>query len=212
MVSQRIALANRCTAFADSCVGARVLPEYRGRVLEALDKEFGRTKVGLSMYLVRLPQYTHEMVLGGVGERTTDTRDYVVREHRGRVGAFLHRARALPVESLEAFVMESGTYLDSTYPSSERERSRIEGSRAPYVLVDLYAGPVDTFMTKSLYEVIHALSQGKDGLGFEDLMDLRDDVLASSWLDGAKVALEHVSAAVGMIDRWHTKYCLVGDE
>jgi hypothetical protein len=51
-------------------------------------------------------------VSSGVGRRSVNPEDYVLREYRGRVGAFLRREFAAPVNGCAAVVYTMQAYLD----------------------------------------------------------------------------------------------------
>jgi hypothetical protein len=77
----------------------------------------------------------------GVGKRTENASDYVVRTHRGRVNAYLKRSGAAAVESLAVVVYTKAAYLaDPDVVGEADEVSRVNGSDAEYIIVAILAG------------------------------------------------------------------------
>ena len=54
---------------------------------------------------------SRDLVIAGVGKRTSNPDDFVVREHRGVVSAYLKREFAAPVDSLAVIVYTREAYL-----------------------------------------------------------------------------------------------------
>jgi len=80
----------------------------------------------------------------GVGRRTANPEDYVLRLHRGRVDAYLRREQAVPCEGAAIIVYTRDAYLaDPDVQKDDAERTRIEASYATHVLVAVlgFAGP-----------------------------------------------------------------------
>jgi len=80
----------------------------------------------------------------GVGRRSTNPEDYVVRLHRGRVDAYLRRECAVSCEGAAIIVYTRAAYLaDPDVQRDDAERTRIESSEATHVLVAVlgFAGP-----------------------------------------------------------------------
>lgn len=111
---------------------------------------FGRDRIP-GQGLVQIPDAI-PFVSAGVGRPTTDPSNYVLREYRGRVSAFLKRDFAAPVEGCAAVVYTMKAYLDDP-DITPTEASRITAeslllasnvsSEDVYVLVAVlaFAGP-----------------------------------------------------------------------
>lgn len=81
-------------------------------------------------------------VSAGVGPRSKDPRDYVLREHRGIVSAYLKREFAAPVSGCALVVYTHDAYLRDP-DVTPAEAARIKSSGATHVIVAVlaYAGP-----------------------------------------------------------------------
>lgn len=61
--------------------------------------------------VIQLPVDVLPLVSSGVGCRSEDPDDYVIRKHQGRVGLYLKRRLALPVERCTAHMFTKTDYL-----------------------------------------------------------------------------------------------------
>ncbi len=94
-------------------------------------------------FIVLSPEF-RAWVSAGVGRRTQDPADYVLRTHRGGVSAFLHRRLAAGVEGVAVVVYTAAAYLaDPEVNESENESARVRESGATHVIVAVlaFAGP-----------------------------------------------------------------------
>lgn len=91
-------------------------------------------------YQIALPESAYESVVSGVGRRTDNQDDYIVREGV----TYLRRHVAAPVETLNVVVYCTEAYLTEPAVAADLEEVvRIKDSGASYVLVsiDVGAGP-----------------------------------------------------------------------
>ena len=89
---------------------------------------------------VELPGNAVELVSAGVGPRTADPNDYVIRIHRGRVDAYLKRERAAKATNVAAIVYTMKAYLlDPEVKRDEVEWYRAANTSATHVLVAIIA-------------------------------------------------------------------------
>ena len=96
----------------------------------------------------------------GVGKRSENPSDYVLRFYRNRVEMFLKREFAAPCEGAALIVYTRAAYLaDPDVQKDETEKARIEASEATHVLVAVlgFAGPKAPL---SPYRLVHNLAGG----------------------------------------------------
>ena len=142
----RIANANILTAFDAASIGTKVTNPsgFRAHLADAVGStDFGAQRVPGQAFLT-LPEAAQRTVSAGVGKRTTNPGDFVLREHRGKVAAFLKREHAAPVEGLAAVVYTAEAYLsdpDVAGDAGEVERIQDEGATHVLVAVLAFAGP-----------------------------------------------------------------------
>jgi hypothetical protein len=136
------AISNVCTSFQpNNVVGTKVV-EPEG-LLNALSKAVAAHDTSLDrapgQHFLDLPDGL-PYISGGVGKRTTDTSDYVLREWRGEVRAFLKRRCAARPQRLSVNVYTKAAYLaDPDVQNEPAERERIERLGCTHVIVALLA-------------------------------------------------------------------------
>lgn len=139
--------AGTLTALDPFCVGTRVKdPDaFVPVVLDAVrDHNFSANPQAFIM----LPKSACSMVYPGVGRRTKNELDYIVRSHRGHVDAYLRRYSSgsgdIPVDNVAVIVYTREAYLvDPDVLADEVELARVTASNATHVLVAVlaFAGP-----------------------------------------------------------------------
>lgn len=132
-----------CSALDDRSLGSKVVD--REGFMSALERALGAfdfsTQRIPGQALISLPEAV-PFVSAGVGRRSSDPRDYVLREHRGKVGAYLRREHALPAESCSVVVYTHGAYLlDPDVTVAEAARVSAAGATHVLVAVLASAGP-----------------------------------------------------------------------
>lgn len=135
--------ANIVTAFSEKAVGTKVVDKARFMALlpQAIEAhDFGKDKVP-GQGVVQLPPEALATVAGaGVGKKTKNPDDYVLRTYRGSVGAFLKREKAAPAEAMSAVVYTAEAYLlDPEVLQDTKEADRIRASECTHVLVSVLA-------------------------------------------------------------------------
>lgn len=159
-----ITRASIVTAFNDMAIGSRVVHEdafmrYLTAAVEATNFEDQRVA---GQAVVELPPKAFLTVSAGVGKRTHDPSDYVVRRYRGKVRLFLRRELAEPVESLSVVVYTKEAYInDPDVQGDPREVARIEKENPTHVLVAVLAsaGPPSPLSPGRL---VHNLAGGNN--------------------------------------------------
>lgn len=158
----KIINASIVTAFNESAIGTKVINAsgFRAHLADAIGScDFAAQRVPGQAFLT-LPEAAHKTVSAGVGKRTLNPADFVCREYRGKVGAFLKREHAAPVEGLAAVVYTAEAYLsDPDVAGDESEVARVRESAATHVLVAplAFAGPKAPYPAWTL---IHNLAGG----------------------------------------------------
>lgn len=143
-----IAHARILTAFDLMAVGSRVIQpqSFRDALKTAIEAhDTSRDRVP-GQSLVTLPPSAYPTVSAGVGRRENHgPADFVLRSHRGKVGAYLQRAYAAPVESLQAVVYSIEAYSrdPDTTPEEMEDLTGYPAQTPTHILVAVlaHAGP-----------------------------------------------------------------------
>lgn len=87
---------------------------------------------------ITLPNKCCEMVCAGVGKRTLNPDDYVIRLYRGKVGLYLKRDFAGKVDNVATVVYTLGAYLNDP-DVSEKEINQLRDYNYTHILVAVLA-------------------------------------------------------------------------
>lgn len=140
--STKIVSANILSAFADVTIGTKVLDReaFLAVVSTAIEgHDFAGDRVP-GQGFISLPESAFALVSAGVGRRSANSEDYVLRANRGRVNAYLCRSKAAQVESLACIVYTRAAYLaDPDVIDDTEEFDRITRSDVTHVLVAVLA-------------------------------------------------------------------------
>lgn len=136
----RIGLADIVTAFDRKTIGSKVLDDAKfltclADAMEAFDWTACRQP---GQAYISLGKEACAFVSGGVGHRTQNPDDYVVRLNRGDVGMYLKRRHAAPVDSLAVVVYTLAAYVQDP-DCSDDERKRVMDMGLTHVLVAVLA-------------------------------------------------------------------------
>jgi len=134
--------ANILSAFSASTIGTKVLDV--DTFIAAVDQAIGKYDTSkdrvVGQHFIVLGPETFGQVSAGVGQRTVNPDDYVIRANRGQVNLYLKREKAAAVESLAVIVYTTEAYLtDPDVQGDSQEISRISNSGASHVLVAVLA-------------------------------------------------------------------------
>ena len=137
------AISPTLSAFEDRAIGSRVtnkqgLLDALMVAVQAHDPAKDRAP---GQHFIVLPESAFSTVSGGVGLRTTNQEDYVVRVHRGHVSANLRREKALPVEGLAVIVYTAEAWLTDGDVINDKLESVADGHSHIIVAVLASAGP-----------------------------------------------------------------------
>lgn len=109
---------------------------HAAAAISAHDFESGRVP---GQAVIDLPNVV-DCVSCGIGRRTDDANDYVLRKHRGRVEAFLRRDKASRCGSVRIVVYTREAYLaDPDIREDEDEMQRVKEIDPTHVLVAVLA-------------------------------------------------------------------------
>lgn len=137
----KLAISDICSAFAPSTIGTKVNNDSEFlRVAEKaiLGHDFSKDRVpGQGFILV--PEAV-PFISAGVGRKTSDPSQYVCREHRGVVSAYLRREFAEPASGCALVVYTLDAYLKDPDVTPD-EGARVAGSDFVLVAVLGFAGP-----------------------------------------------------------------------
>ena len=97
----------------------------------------------------------------GVGRKTSNLNDYVMREWRGNVDTFLKRELAVRCASCAVIVYTRSAYLNDPQMEDE-ERLRVESSTATHYLVALLANGEGVPNARSPYRLVDSLAGGNN--------------------------------------------------
>jgi len=91
--SIRIALANIVTAFENKTIGSKAIDQdkFMLSAAYAIENVDWSTCREVGQAYIPLPQEACGFVSAGIGKRTDDPTDYIIRAHRGQIGIYLKR-------------------------------------------------------------------------------------------------------------------------
>ena len=135
----KIAVAVDCPAFDVGAIGARVKDgaAFAKHLADAIGAFDWNTCDPPGRAYLELPKEAHALVHSGVGTRTDNPGDYLVRFHQGAVRLFLKRNLCAPIDSVAANVYTVDAYLALNL--SDTERARISGLGCTHVIVAVLA-------------------------------------------------------------------------
>lgn len=129
------------TAFDDMSIGSKVYDELKfleevAKGIESFDWNTCRVQ---GQAYIKLSKYACNFVGAGVGKRTKDPNDYLIRIHRGEVGLYLHRSLAVKnVDDVAVVIYTFDAYLKDPDMTDE-EYKRINSLRPTHVIVTVLA-------------------------------------------------------------------------
>lgn len=134
------------SAFNDSTIGTKVTDRktFLTLLTEAMKSYDAANDRVEGQHFVMLPPEAYESVSAGVGHKTENEDDYLVRVHRGQPSAYLKREHAAEVEGLAVIVYTQAAYLsDPEIAGMDDEIRRIQDSACSHVIVAVlaFAGP-----------------------------------------------------------------------
>jgi hypothetical protein len=137
----KIAVSDICSALKSEAIGSRVIDDagFTKAALAAIEAhDFSKDRVP-GQGFIQCPEAI-PFVSAGVGPRSKDPKDYVLREHRGIVSAYLKRHLAAPVTGCALVVYTRDAYLRDPDVTAE-EAARVDTASHVLVAVLAFAGP-----------------------------------------------------------------------
>lgn len=137
-----IGISPTCHGFDEEAVGTRVMEPAQflcalAEAIVATNDTDGFSERGTAFIPLDDALKT---VSAGVGKRSENPDDYVCREHRGRVSAYLKREFAAPAISLSVVVYTKEAYLsDPDVKADAAELKRASEANAQYYIVAILA-------------------------------------------------------------------------
>ena len=139
----KFAISKVCSSFQAQTIGTKVVEaeaflSVLVKAVEAHDHTNDRAEGQHFIMLNEAIPY----VSGGVGKRTLDTSDYVLRVHRERVVPFLKRRHSIRPVTLAAIVYTKAAYIAdcrSEAENDEEEARRISDMNCTHVIVAVLA-------------------------------------------------------------------------
>lgn len=130
------------TAFSDEAIGSKILCDelkFLEEVAKGIESfDWSSCRIPGQAYL-KLSKYACNFVGAGVGKRTKDPKDYVIRVHRGEVGLYLHRSLAAKnVDDVAVVIYTLDAYLKNP-DITEDEVIRISDINPTHVIVAILA-------------------------------------------------------------------------
>jgi hypothetical protein len=154
----KVAFSNICSANASEAIGSRITNDegFTKAALKAIEAyDFGAARVPGQGFIV-CPEAA-PFVSAGVGPRSTNPKDYVLREHRGIVSAYLKREFAAPVTGCALVVYTREAYVrDPDVTPEEAERL----GEATHVMVAVLAYTTDAPSPLPVYRLVWNLAGG----------------------------------------------------
>lgn len=137
----KIITSNIVTAFLPSTIGTKVVDSKRffDETMVALTTHNISNDIVPGQHFITLPN-AHEYLSSGVGKRTKNVDDYILRLHRRQVRTYLRRKFAAPIESGAAVVYTFDAYKNDPQVDDEELKNMSDCS---HVLVAVlgFSGP-----------------------------------------------------------------------
>lgn len=151
--------ANTVTCFAASSIGTKVLDrkKFEAAAIAVIEKYNFVAQQVPGQGFIQCPEAV-PFVSAGVGKRTLETSDYVLRLYRGTVEMFLRREHAASVEACALVVYTKEAYLtDPDVAGDPAEPERVKDATHVLVAVLAFAGPKAPL---SPHRLVHNLAGG----------------------------------------------------
>lgn len=156
----KIVSSNICSAFEERTIGTKVTraQDFLAEVERVVATHDFTTDRVPGQALLQVPGAV-PFVSAGVGQRTSNPSDYVLREHRGRVGAYLKRSLASSVRSCAVVLYTRRAYFQDP-DIDPAEAARIDAADPTHVLVAVLASTGDSTSPLPPYRFVWNLAGG----------------------------------------------------
>lgn len=160
-MTNKIGYSDILTAFDYSAVGSKIVSPMA--FMAELDVKINETDFSEcrqpGQAYIELPG-CKDFVSAGVGKRSLDPNDYLVREYRGKVGLYLKRHMAAEVDKVAAVVYTTDAYYADP-DITEEEVQRVQSAGFTHVLVAVLASAkVPSTLTPGRF--VHNLAGGNN--------------------------------------------------
>ena len=158
------AFANILTAMDESTIGSKV--GNPGGFLKALETaveshDTSRDRApGQHFVVMPMDAVAAGEVTCGIGHRTENPDDFVLRNHRGNVSAFLRREHALPVTFCATIVYTREAYMEDPDVADSEGVTIAEEATHVIVAVLASADGVPNPLPRGTYRLAHCLAGG----------------------------------------------------
>lgn len=178
--SYKIAVSVDCTAFDVGAIGARVkdavtFTQYLANAIGAYD--WSACDPPGRAYLT-LPREAHTLVHSGVGVRTNNPGDYLIRFHQGEVRLFLRRHLCAPIDRVVVNVYTTDAYLAQNLSNSER--ARIAELGCTHVVVAVLAFAEQALNVVSMRHFLGAIVKNTEWTS-DEIREKAKHLLESPW-------------------------------
>jgi hypothetical protein len=163
MDSIKVGVSDILTAFDDSSIGTRVVDpaKFNEFLLSAIESfDWASCRVTGQAY-IELDSKAKDCVLGGVGKRTDNLDDYVIRFHRNRVGLYLKRGLAAEVTGVAVVVYTNYAYRNDPQVTWE-EIEQMSQRNYSHVLVAVLAHSEGSSSPLTSHRFIENLAGGNN--------------------------------------------------
>ena len=188
----KFGISSICSAFGNNVIGTRVMNQgdFLAVVDEALQSHDTSGDRVEGQHFVQLPEAAVSMVSAGVGlVKDQPVEHFVVREHRGEVNCYLHRAHAADADGVAAIVYTLDAYKAD--PDVDMSKEDFDGDVSHVIVAVLaFAGPQSPLTT---HRFVSNLAGGnKEALEWDaNEIRSRAEVINSYWSEWRVVADHH---------------------
>jgi len=188
----KFGISSICSAFGNNVIGTRVMNQgdflaVADEALQSHDTSGDRVE---GQHFVQLPEAAVSMVSAGVGlVKDQPVEHFVVREHRGEVNCYLHRAHAADADGVAAIVYTLDAYKAD--PGVDMSKEDFDGDVSHVIVAVLaFAGPQSPLTT---HRFVSNLAGGnKEALEWDaNEIRSRAEVINSYWSEWRVVADHH---------------------
>ena len=174
----KIEYANIVTAFDENTIGSKIIDskvflEILERAIEYTafenQKVPGQALIPLTAWTSATKMAT-QCVSSGVGKRTDNIDDYIIREHRGHIGMYLKRHLAALFDELDVVVYTKDAYLKDP-DVNEEEINRVKDATHILVAVLASSGPRSPLSPGRFVKNLAGGNRNMDDVTVEHLKD-----------------------------------------
>lgn len=160
----KIAISDILTAFDEKTIGTKVINKTEFLIhLSCILDRCGDSVIQLGQKNVALTETEIRHISSGIGKRTDNPDDYILRSHRGRVQTFLKREKAAPVIGASIIVYSEEEYLKDPEVIGTPEYDRIRAIGCDYVIVAVLSRSGNADPSLSAFRFVSNLAGNNNG-------------------------------------------------